>query len=1180
MRFFHHSSVGLRLALTLGLILMVMLAVSYVWLEKQNREMLATEEAQRAELTAQSLVASLKSIMLAGRGDIAHDWMHRIASLPEVKDAKVFRVDGTEAFVDQKTISQVNAFLGEKHFHRGSAGRPPINVPDALRPAFADVANLRIGQAKVKDKQHGELALLYPITMDQACLHCHGYSDNPLRGVLMLNISTARSDTALAHVWRQVAIFFAAIVCLVSIGVWLSVRRQLLNPLLQLAGAALSIRSGDLSRRVHLNRKDELGEVAGTFNELVDHLLDDVEREQGLRHRQEALTEAVLSLAEKSASDEVLRHVGELAMEITGARYAMIGYVDSRNERHFIPLGMDSEAVAGIGHMPEGKGLLGLLWNKRQIVRVADITAHATRVGFPSGHPPMTSMLGAPILFGEQMLGALYLTDKQGGGGFTEDDETSVRVLAAACAVALSNSRYMESLNTANRVLEQRVEERTSELSEANQRLRSREVELELINEDLVRANDAKNQFLANTSHELRTPLNAIIGFSELLGHERIGDLNDKQKRYTEHIYTSGKRLLGIINDLLDISKIEAGMMQIDERDCSLAEVVRQATAEMQPLAEIKQLAMRLEEEGDVERMVQLDCGKLHQILVNLIGNAIKFTDQGEVTIRSALLEPTSTQPMRISVSVSDSGIGIDSKDIERIFEPFVQAEGGLNRRYGGTGLGLALTRRQVNLLGGSMEVESRPGDGSTFSVMLPVQQVGQTRPDMAGEAGGGGGAMVEEAQPAQEVRPRILVADADAERAQAVIRLLGQEGYDGILADLDHLPEQTADVQPFLAMLGLSGDGKGFLRGLQQIRGSAALGALPVILVGGTADELEFSMGPLGMLHAGNIEETDLFDAISRYGRLGPGPVTKPKILVIDDDESVRDFLRETLVMEGYTVLLASNGEDGVRAAIEREPDLIILDLMMSGTSGFEVVSRLRQHPTAADIPIMIYTAKDLTREESLRLGREVEHVLLKGLTGRAEILRHIQKLELTYPLQAHLIDSASSCFNLRYFRCRLEQEIANAVRHAMPFSLIGWQVDEYHEYMQTHGERWAVVALKEIVQMAKSATRQEDVLARIDVDRFALFLPNIYPEGANRVAEKIRLRLRNLPFPLPQEEVGRLTGSFGAVHFGEDGTDTDSLMRELSRRIHEAHRAGGDQACLRGEPLRFRDRLEDSSF
>ena len=1157
---------SIRIAAMLGLLMILMLGLGHFWLMAQNRYLIRQEENRKAELTARTLIASLNSIMLAGAGHIAHRWMSDIASLPEVRDAKIFRVDGTEAFVDQKTIDQVNKMLGMDRFQRKSGAHPPAHVPAEIAAQFDKVARRKSSEVMIRHENH--LIFLYPIANDDRCVHCHTGAARSLRGVLMLDISRAKANGQLASLRHSTGVIFGIIIFLLTGGTWLGVSRHVLVPVSELAEASSRIRSGDLSHRIDFRREDELGKLATNFNDLVSHLADEIDKESSLRRKQEALTEAVISLSRDLGDDlQVLTRLGELAMEITGASYAMLGYLDRDQNKHFTPLGLDEDEIRQIGEFPEGKGLLGLPWDKRQVVRIDHIAGHAASAGFPANHPPMSSFLGAPIVFGDMMLGALYLTDKQ-GEAFGEDDEITVRVLTAACAVALANARHMESLNEANEELEQRVETRTHELSTLNRQLRSREVELELMNEELVRANEAKNQFLANTSHELRTPLNAIIGFSDLLGNPRIGAMNDKQVRYVDHIHTSGKRLLAIINDLLDISKIEAGKMFIEETRCVPGEVARQVVNELMPLADIKQIALQLTEMEGMDTTVLTDCGKLHQSLVNLIGNAIKFTDRGEVVIQTRLKEISDGEGL-IEIRVRDTGIGISIEDQQRIFEPFVQACGGINRKHGGTGLGLALASRQLNLLGGSLQLEgSEIGVGSCFRIELPARLVKEEtdKEQEALEASSASKAMdVVEVAPDHIPEPRILVVDDSEERATAIIEVFCHEGYHAIHAEFARMITMVEQQCPFLIVLGLPGPSGELHRRLQLIKSSPATRELPVILAGGTAEAPEFSMGTVGVMD-GDIEQNDLMDAISRFGRFGANrpSVHIPKVLVIDDDETVREFLKETLVAEGYGVILAKNGDDGVRLAIEREPDLIILDLMMPGITGYEVISRLRQHPVVTDTPVLIYTAKDLSREESLMLGSEVERVLLKGATGRSEILRQLHKLEMLYPVQAHLIDASLNCFNTRYLQRRLEQEVSNAGRYGQRFSLIGWEVDGYEAYVRQYGERWGVVALKEIVAMVKAITRRGDICAHVGVSRFALFLPNISAEGAGRVAEKIRLRVRHQRFPLPGEQFGRLTVSFGVVHYGDDGIDSEALLSELDRRVTEARSAGGDQGRL----------------
>ncbi len=1146
-----HARLDTRINLSLVLGLALMLGIGLSWLSTQGKRIAERDEVERAETTAETAISSLKSIMLAGRGPIAHQWLERLTHQPTIDFARIYRVDGTEAFHDLKTVNAVNAFLGKARFHRQPIpGGGTINP--TLKPLFDQV--VRQGE-RLKRRDGDRLTVLYPIHVERACRQCHGYTSHPLRGVLVLGMNTRAAASRVGQMVDSARWGLGMmLVVFTSLALWLF-RRQVIRPLDELRDAALAIIGGNLEHRVRSQRKDEFGVVANAFDQLVDHLQTRIERENRQAERQRLLTEAVIELSRQTAGDDMLRHVGDLARRVTHARYAMVTYTDTKGERHLIPSGISDEQAQAIARPPRGKGLLGLFWEAHEPVRVDDIAAHPASVGFPDGHPVMKTLLGVPIVFAHEPLGAIYLCEREDGEPFDEDDERIVTTLASACAVALSNLRNTQS-----------------ELARINQRLQAREIELELLNEELVRANEAKSQFLANTSHELRTPLNAIIGFSELLKNPKTGELSDTQRRYVEHVHTSGKRLLAIINDLLDIGKIEAGMMTIEEVVCQPCEIARNVIQELLPLAGQKHIALTLEAECGEDEQVVLDAGKLHQMLVNLVGNALKFTpEEGKVSVRVRIDHDTPTKP-RVVMAVEDTGCGIAPEDQEKIFEPFVQARGGLAREHGGTGLGLALTRKQVNLLGGSIRLQSEVGKGSCFTIELPAEPAGGPRAESPAveaeeetEAEAIESAAVE-VVPAHGPRPKIVVVDDEADRARAVVELLEKQGYEAHATDMAHVVQRCESLCPYLIMLGLPEHEDHLHQRLQELKTHRASRDLPVILVGGSPDELEFSLGPVDVVEKG-VRQQEMLDMISRFCRYVPTHPEVPSVLVIDDDASVREFLKETLVAEGFRVLLARSGIEGVQMAIEREPDMIILDLMMPKVSGFDVLRQLERNPDTANIPVVIYTAKELTREEALKLGREAESVLIKGAHGRAELLRRLQKLELLYPARAHMVDPVLDCFNLRYMRRRLEEEVANAQRYNLQFALVTWEMEDYAEYVREHGERWGIAALKEMLETVRTVTRRGDICARVSEARFLLLLMNATPTAAMRVAEKLRIRIRHQRFLLPDDQVGQMHASFAIAHYSEDADDVNHLLRIAEERLREAIEAGGDQGCYGGE-------------
>ncbi|WP_031597733.1 ATP-binding protein [Ferrovum myxofaciens] len=1156
------SRLGLRLSVILGAVLALLLAGGLTWLDHNERQSMAEQAEQSTEQTALALEASLKSIMLAGEGPIAHDWLKRVRQTTDFDDVRIYRRDGTEAFVDNATIDRVNVWLGTKHFAHHDREVKPETLPPSLGKSFTAAA----AGTETRVIENGRLTLLLPIRIENACLQCHGYDGapaNPVRGVLKLSVPTSALTKAMAGQRNKILWSVAAVILLTGgLLMWL-LNREVIRPIgLLQAGAKKIETGGDHSYRVTLDRTDELGSLANMFNELVSHL-------QQQTIKQATMYEAVIGLSRELVDEVLLRKIGELAMQLTDARYAMLSYLKD-GEKQFIPLGMDDAQLEKLkGHAPQGLGLLGLLWNDCQVVRAENITNHSKSIGFPEGHPQMTSFLGVPIEFAGKMIGALYLTDKQGGQPFSKDDESAVRMLASSCAVALSNAQQFEHLQEANAELENRVAARTSELNNANRLLRSHEIELELMNDELRHASEAKNQFLANTSHELRTPLNAIIGFSDLL-LVKSKELSTKHKEYVEYINISGRRLLELINSLLDLSKIEAGMLEIHQEPTIPSTVLKFMVNHLRPLLDKKGLEVSfiLPEE---DRTAYLDAGKLQQVWVNLIGNAIKFTpDGGHIEVGFTLKGDDAHAVLE--GWVRDSGIGIEPADIERIFQPFVQGEGGLTREFGGTGLGLTLVRRLLEIQGGSIRVESKPGTGSLFAFTLPVQMVAAE-----GEVGipllEGQGEKVEsqllmevvdEDLPELVELPVILIVDDDKARAAAVSSLLREEGYLGEMTDLGHVELLAEEKCPFLIIVGIPDDPVDIYRQLHLLRSRKATRHIPLVLLGGNAESPSFSLGTVDTMDK-QVTRNDLVNLISRHGRqIQHAP--SMTVLVIDDEPSVREYIRECLRGQGYRLLLAANGRDGIQAAIEHDPDLIILDLMMPGISGFEVVEELKRHPTACDIPVVIFSAKDLTREEVMRLGQEVEKVLTKGATSRSDLLRELRSMELLYPVQARLMDSVLRCYNLRYRQLRLAQECNRAERYGQTFSLVGWQMDYYDAYVKKYGQHWGVAALKEIVELVNSVTREGDVLVRSGEASFMLILTGTAQSVAERVAEKLRLRIRIHKFPLAGGKTGNFTASFGCVQFGIGAFSPEDLLRQLNALMAFAMKSGGDR-CICSE-------------
>ncbi len=460
-----------------------------------------------------------------------------------------------------------------------------------------------------------------------------------------------------------------------------------------------------------------------------------------------------------------------------------------------------------------------------------------------------------------------------------------------------------------------------------------------------------KTQFIANMSHELRTPLNSIIGFSRVILKGIDGPLTEAQRQDLTAIYNAGQHLLGLINDILDLSKIEAGRMELHFTEVDMREIIRGVMSTAVGLTRDKPIELRQQVPEDLPP-VWADAQRARQVLLNLVSNAAKFTDQGFIAVRAW------ADDAYVTVSVQDTGIGIPKEKQAEIFEEFTQVESGTTRRYGGTGLGLAIARRLVELMGGRIWVESEPGKGSTFFFTLP-----RARPRTLVEPRSG--------------RPVVLCVDDDPGVITLYRRYLEKHGFEVVgLTDPQDVLEVVRRVRPDVITLDVMMPHKDGWVILQELKTDPETRSIPVIVCS-IIDERGrgFSLGAAEYLVKPFTEE-ELLEAIQRVdGR--PGPL---KVLVIDDSEADRQLIRRVLErLGGYQVLEASGGSEGTALARQERPDLVILDLMMPEMDGFMVVEALKGDPATRSIPIIVLTAKSLTEEDRQRLNGRIEALLQK---------------------------------------------------------------------------------------------------------------------------------------------------------------------------------------------------------
>ncbi|HEV8309219.1 MAG TPA: response regulator [Methylomirabilota bacterium] len=518
-----------------------------------------------------------------------------------------------------------------------------------------------------------------------------------------------------------------------------------------------------------------------------------------------------------------------------------------------------------------------------------------------------------------------------------------------------------------------RMNQMSRELHRLYERQREAGQELQILNEKLGRASQAKSDFLANMSHELRTPLNAIIGYSEMLQEEAVEAGDPRSVPDLQKINAAGKHLLELINAVLDLSKIEAGKMDLYLETFGVPAVVRDIAAVIQPLADKNGNRLEVQCDPAVGSM-RADLTKLRQALFNLLSNACKFTDHGTVTLTvSRQTEPAGEW---LTFSVRDTGIGLTAEQLGRLFQEFSQADASTTRKYGGTGLGLALSRRLCRLMGGDLTVESVPGAGSTFTIRLPARAA-EPLPETPAPG-----------QAPADGTNTVLVIDDDPAVRDLMQRFLGKEGFRVVTAGGGEEGLRVAKaLRPRVITLDVMMPGLDGWTVLAALKADPDLADIPVIMLTIVDDKnLGYALGATDYLIK-PLDRERLVTVLNKYRRDLP-------ILVVDDDPDVRQLIRRTLEREGYTVAEAEHGRAALEYLQARAPGLILLDLMMPEMDGFEFVAEVRKRDAWRAIPIVVVTAKHLSAEDRQRLNGYVERVLQKGTYSRDDLLREVRDM------------------------------------------------------------------------------------------------------------------------------------------------------------------------------------------
>ena len=662
------------------------------------------------------------------------------------------------------------------------------------------------------------------------------------------------------------------------------------------------------------------------------------------------------ALASELDVTALIHLVGEQTRTLFNADIAYVALLEETDGTIHFPYTYGEELLP----MRLGEGLASkVIQTNRPLLINQEVDRQKLDIGTAVVGRKSLSYLGVPIAVSGKAVGVLSVQSTKREGVFNDNDARLLSTIAGNVGTALHNARLYAEARHARA--------------------------------DAESANAAKSTFLANMSHELRTPLNAIIGFTRIVRRKAEGLLPEKQTENLDKVLISAEHLLSLINTVLDIAKIEAGRMDVLAGNFRPAALVDLCANTAQPLL---RPGVALEKQVDASlSTVYSDQDKVRQIVLNLLSNAAKFTHTGRIILAAK------KEGENLLISVADTGVGINAEALPRIFKEFQQADSSTTRQYGGTGLGLAISRNLARLLGGDIRVESKPAKGSTFTLCIPLYYRNKAllpheEPVLQASIPEWFSAERQEASQPNlgPARKRLLVIDDDPDAVYLLQENLDPKAYEiiGTRSGQDGL-RMAREEQPKAILLDIIMPGMDGWMVLHDLKNDPLTARIPVILLTIVDKKaLGFQLGAEAYLLK-PLEPRAVRETLDRL--IGTPPGQRKHVLVVDDDPNIADLLRQSLPEEEFELDSALDGQTGLDTIKAKRPDILLLDLIMPGLDGFDVIDCLRRDPATRDLPVIVVSVKDLTASESARLKATVALVMKKqGLQGEklvAEINR-----------------------------------------------------------------------------------------------------------------------------------------------------------------------------------------------
>ncbi|HVL76888.1 MAG TPA: response regulator, partial [Noviherbaspirillum sp.] len=807
-----------------------------------------------------------------------------------------------------------------------------------------------------------------------------------------------------------------------------------------IAEVATAVTRGDLSRSIQVEARGEVAELKDNINEMIRNLKETTQKnaqQDWLKTNLARFTRLLQGQRDLSAVTTLI--LSELA-PLVSAHHGVFYMMDSQDQdarlRMIASYGYRSSRKLPTSFLP-GEGLVGQCAREKQRIWLTNVPRDYIQISSGLGAAPPTNIVVLPILFEQQVKAVIELASLD---RFTETHLWFLDQLMESIGVVLNtieaNSRT-ESLLTQSQSLAQELQQTNLELAEKARLLSEQNIEVERKNREVEQAKLAleekatqlalsskyKSEFLANMSHELRTPLNSLLILAQQLADNPEGNLSERQVEFAKTIYGSGSDLLTLINDILDLSKIESGTVTLELSEYRFRTLSAYVERTFRHMAEAKQIAFSVDLTEDLPSSMMTDTTRLQQILKNLLSNAFKFTAQGKVALRIGMVKSgwspdhpnLSHAESVLAFSVTDTGVGIPSDKLQLIFEAFQQADGSTARKYGGTGLGLSISRELARLLGGEIRVVSEVGVGSTFTLYLPYNQGGFVHYDSLPEGGraasvptldpfDSGEVSIIEAHASSDDLPAtqgngddragtgsgdqaVLIVESDAALAARLLQTARKRGFKGIVTQQgDSALTLARDYQPLAILLDLDMGKAMGVTVLERLKRDPATRHIPVHALSAAGErENVLQKGAMSFLRkpVGDEQLEAAFADIQQFNSR-----ERRNLLVVEDDATQRESIVQLLAAHDVNIVAVGSGREALEALGESPFDCVVVDLSLPDIDGFDLLSRIGSEPGLQDLPIVVYTARDLTRKEAAQLKRLAQTVVLKDVRSPERLL------------------------------------------------------------------------------------------------------------------------------------------------------------------------------------------------